>query len=174
MRGQCIIWCASVCPSFCRYQVILLGDIWVWTTCPRLLLDSAAAGNRTRGHWVTAPMPCHYAIKPQSQNILLWRLGPLQLGLVLAIEKVTEDCWSGCDSFKWLKLAGGLFLVHSIQYMSWYTCSCHLWLFSMQNDEPIGYRCVLLCQMSRRHPIKYQSLYNCTSLQACMYLVTSL
>jgi len=32
--------------SFRRYQVILPADIgtWVWTTCPRLLLDSAATG----------------------------------------------------------------------------------------------------------------------------------
>jgi len=32
------------CSTFRWYQVILLGDRgkWVWTTCPRLLLDSAA------------------------------------------------------------------------------------------------------------------------------------
>ena len=38
-----------------QYQIILLGDkgTWVWTTCPRLLLDSAVAGARTRVHWVT-------------------------------------------------------------------------------------------------------------------------
>jgi len=39
-----------------RYQIILLG-IWVWTTCPRLLLDSSVARAWTHNHWVTSVMP---------------------------------------------------------------------------------------------------------------------
>jgi len=46
IRSLCITWCACLCPSLCWYQVILLGDRgrWVWTTCPRLLLDSTVTG----------------------------------------------------------------------------------------------------------------------------------
>jgi len=39
-----------------QYQIILLCDrgTWVWTTCQRLLLGSAAAGVRSHDHWVTS------------------------------------------------------------------------------------------------------------------------
>jgi len=37
-------WRAS--PPIGQYQIILFGDrgTWVWTTCPRLLLDSVMVG----------------------------------------------------------------------------------------------------------------------------------
>jgi len=45
IQSWCIAWCACLCPSFRWHQDILLGDkgTWVWTTCPRLLLNNLTA-----------------------------------------------------------------------------------------------------------------------------------
>jgi len=53
------MWCACLCSSFHRYQVILLGDrgMWEWTTCSRLLFNSTAAGAWIHDHSVISLMP---------------------------------------------------------------------------------------------------------------------
>jgi len=60
------------CPSAStRLYCLVSGDrgTWVWTTCPRLLLNSAAAGTRTHYHWVTSLMP-----KPLDYRVTLLTL----------------------------------------------------------------------------------------------------
>ena len=43
--------------AFYHYTNAICRDKRVWTTCLRLLLDSAAAGNRTRNDRVASPTP---------------------------------------------------------------------------------------------------------------------
>ena len=81
------MWCACLCPGFCQYQIILLGDrgTWVRTTCWKLVDDyllaigwlilviysKLLAGAQTRNLLIESPMPYHRATSPPVNKLYI-------------------------------------------------------------------------------------------------------
>ena len=64
-RGQTVLQCAHLFPSFRQQQFIPHVDrgTWMSTTCLELLPDGGSARNRTNDHFIQSPMPYCYSTK---------------------------------------------------------------------------------------------------------------